>query len=344
MRDPELIQAIDKIFSFESNRDDITTGLNIKNTYCPKKIYKYRALSEFSVNNVLNNNIWFDNPLKMNDPYDCRFMWDNSADRNFISAEQYKSIYANAPNEFDQELFEYISNNNVSHNEFLKKIKIQGMPATPIVNILNDWHEDSISVFMEGYLKHIYFCSFSENFSSTLMWAHYSKNHYGFCIEYDSTNVQDPNPFIHQLYPILYTDKLFNLNDLFYDNTKRVKNKNFNNLYLNYPLIYKSHEWAYEREWRVIHARGICDKAQNFQTPPISSIFLGSNFFKPFNVEETNKDFEYYGERSLAIQLISHCMKNNIELKIMKHSPTTYSMTAIPISYKECFKLLSINI
>ena len=340
MRDPELIQAINKIFSLDSNLDDITLGLDIKNTFCPRKIYKFRTLSEYSVNNVINNDIWFNNPINMNDPYDCKFMWDNFADREFISAEQYQSMYANKPDEFDPELFEDISNNKVSYNDLLKRIKFQGLPATPMIEVLKDRHEKMISDFMNAYLKSIYFCSFSENFSSILMWAHYSNNHYGFCIEYDSTNVQGYNPYIHQLYPILYTDKLFNVSDLFYDNGDRVKSKNFNNLYLSYPLIYKSYEWDYEKEWRVIHLFGTYNKAQNLPTPPISSILLGSNFFKPFYVEEENRNFDYYANRSLAVQLISHCMKKRIELKIMKHSFSTYSMMAVPISYDECFKLL----
>lgn len=343
MRDPELIKAIDKIFSLDSNLDDITLGLDIKNTFCPRKIYKFRTLSEYSINNVINNDIWFNNPINMNDPYDCKFMWDNFADRNLITSKQYLLMYANAPEEFDPELFEYISNNKVSFNEYLQKIKIQGLPATPMIDVLRDLHEDLIGKLMNAYLKSIYFCSFSENFSSILMWAHYSNNHYGFCIEYDSTNVQGYNPYIHHLYPILYTDKLFNVSDLFYDKRDRVKSKNFNNLYLNYPLIYKSYEWDYEKEWRVIHAHGIYNKAQNFPTPPISSILLGSNFFKPFDVEEENKTFDYYANRSLAVQLISHCMKKNIELKIMKHSLSTYSMMAITIPYDKCFKLLCID-
>lgn len=341
MRDPELIEAIDKIFSLNSDLNDISLGLDIKNTFCPKKLYKFRSLSEYSLNNVMNNDIWFDNPINMNDPYDCRFMWDNFADRNFISAEEYKNLFTDEPEFFEPEVFEYISKNKVSHNDFLSMFKLKGVSFSLMKDVLKDRHEEMVSEFMNAYLKSIYFCSFSENFSSVLMWAHYSNNHYGFCIEYDSTHVQGYNPYIHNLYPILYTDKLFNVSDLFYDKRDIVKSKKFNNLYLNYPLIYKSHEWDYEKEWRVIHAHGIYNKAQNLPAPPITSILLGSNFFKPFDVEEKNRDFNYSANRSLAIQLISHCMKKHIELKIMKHSLSTYSMTAVPISYDECFKLLS---
>lgn len=342
MIDKTLIEAIDKIFSLNSNLEDIKTGLVIKNKYCPRKIYKYRALSDYSVQNVINGNIWFDNPINMNDPYDCKFMWDNFADKYFISAEQYQSIYSNEHDEFDQELFKYIYRNNVSYNDFLKRIKFQGLPATPIIDVLKDKHEQMISEFVSAYLKRVYFCSFSENFSSILMWAHYSSNHCGFCIEYDSTNLKTYNPYIHQLYPILYKDKLFNVSDLIYGNKDQLQSKDFNNLYLNYPLIYKSFEWDYEKEWRVIHPHGVYNQAQNLPTPPISSILLGSNFFKPFNVEDKSKNFEYYANpnRILAVQLVSHCATKNIKLKIMKHSLSTYSMMATPISYEECFRLL----
>lgn len=343
MRNPEIIKAIEQIFSLDSKLEDIESGLNIKNIYSPKKIYKFRALSENSINNVLNNNIWFDNPINMNDPYDCRFMWENSADREFISAEQYKHIYANAPEEFDSELFAYISENKVSFNEFLRKIKIQGQPGSLMIDVLNDRHEELISKFMTAYLQKIYFCSFTENFSSMLMWSHYSNNHSGFCIEYDSTKANGYNPYIHQLYPVLYTNKLFNVSELFYDKKDLVKSKKFNNLFLCYPLIYKSDEWDYEKEWRVIHPHGLIGQAKNLSTPPISTILLGSNFFKTLAMQHKKKFPEYKSNHDLALKLIDHCKCNGIKLKIMKHSISTYSMTDTPIDYDECYRLLSIG-
>lgn len=336
----ELLQAIHKIFSLDSKLEDIEAGLEIKNSFCPRKLYKYRCLSEYSVQNVINQNIWFDNPTQMNDPYDCRFMWDNFADRNFISAEEYQYLYANSPEEFDHELFEYISNNKVSHNKFLEMIKINNKSLTPLVEILNKLHEKMMSDFINAYMQKIYFCSFSENFSSILMWSHYSNNHTGFCIEYNSAEVTKPNPYIHQLYPIIYTDKLFNISNLFYENHNQIQNNKFNNLYLNYPLIFKSNEWEYEKEWRLIHANGFLDFAQNIPTPPISSILLGSSFFKQFDIPQDQKTAEYHRNLSLALELINHCRLNEIEMKIMQHSLTSYSIDAHPISYDECYKNL----
>ncbi len=336
MIDTNLKMAIHKIFAKESNSNDIKAGIDIKNRFCPKKFYKFRSISQNSIDNVLSNTIWFDNPLNMNDPYDCRFALDNFADQYHISPETYKSFYIDKPEEFDSELFDYIKENKVTYNEFMKKIKFNGLSLEPMITVFQDSHEEWLSKFIHSYLKKIYFCSFSQHFHSILMWTHYSQNHSGFCIEYDSSNINEYNPYINNLYPIIYTDKLFNISD--YYSQQNPKN---NILYFQYPIIYKSSEWAYENEWRVIHSHGSLSKACNLPTPPISSIILGSNFFTQFKVNDNYKDGEYHKKLRLALQLISHCKKKSINLKIMKHSKLTYSMVDIPISSDECLELLS---
>lgn len=336
MIDKTLIEAIDKIFSIESNLENIKVGLSTKNKYCPRKIYKYRALSDNSVQNVINENIWFDNPLNMNDPYDCRFTLENFTDRKFISPEEYSSYYINYPDELDQELLHSISNRNMTYREFLQQVKIQDKPLFKLNEALDQVHQENISNLNTHISKFIFFCSFSEKFNSTLMWSHYTENHKGFCIEYDSSNNELNNPYIDLLYPIFYKEQLFDLSDYFYNKDTQVTPNKLNNLYLNYPLIHKSSEWSYEKEWRVIYNHGTLNQAKNLPTPPITSILLGCNFFRQFE----HKSLNHNSRISLALRLVQNCELKKIEIKLMQQSSTCYSMDAQVISYNDCYKML----
>ena len=100
------------------------------------------------------------------------------------------------------------------------------------------------------------------------MWGHYAKNHTGFCIEYDIGSLKY-NSLQRQLYPIIYTDTLF-------DTTKYhdINIKKRNNLHLMLSALYKSVEWAYEKEWRLIIHGGI--NIENHIMPKAKAIYLGS--------------------------------------------------------------------
>ncbi len=44
-----------------------------------------------------------------------------------------------------------------------------------------------------------------------LMWSHYSEDHRGFCIEYDLEALNEQHPFRRSLFPIIYSQRLYDL-------------------------------------------------------------------------------------------------------------------------------------
>lgn len=80
----------------------------------------------------------------------------------------------------------------------------------------------------------------SEYADNMLMWSHYAKNHSGYCIEYDT---RKDDFFDMILLPVIYSKERYDATSCFI--TKST------NISIN-PILYKSDEWSYEREWRIV--------------------------------------------------------------------------------------------
>ncbi len=77
---------------------------------------------------------------------------------------------------------------------------------------------------------------------SNPMWGHYSSKHFGFCVEYDVDKMDLKNKI---LAPVLYSDTPF-------DASKLVDKVGIDDDFSNVcPLVVKSKDWIYEKEWRV---------------------------------------------------------------------------------------------
>jgi hypothetical protein len=129
---------------------------------------------------------------------------------------------------------------------------------------------DAIVFVREG----IKVCSFSERQDSIIMWSHYADEHRGFCIEYDMQTIALDDLRRRMLFPMIYTDKLFDATKYF--EAAMTDAGKFNNIFPILSAIYKSSEWAYEKEWRLVFPFGIIPADSEFGMPTASRVFLGS--------------------------------------------------------------------
>lgn len=93
------------------------------------------------------------------------------------------------------------------------------------------------------YLKYMFYIScFSETPHSNLMWGHYADKHSGFCIEYDVASLPKN---IQVLFPVVYDENTF-------DASKIIDMDGITDKYaMLCPYLFKSKDWAYEKEWRT---------------------------------------------------------------------------------------------
>ncbi len=128
----------------------------------------------------------------------------------------------------------------------------------------------------------------SERMDSPLMWSHYANKHYGFCLEYDFTysyikNYPDLQMAQIMLLPVIYSDKRPLLSKILtnpkvlleYNKTKKVPVEFLKSIV--YGLLFKSTDWSYEKEWRII---GINMARPFMKLPPARKLFLGANIEK----------------------------------------------------------------
>lgn len=131
----------------------------------------------------------------------------------------------------------------------------------------------------------------SERMDSPLMWSHYANKHFGFCLEYDFTHTMvkrypDLNMAKIMLLPVIYSEKRPLLSRVLTNNKIMLPYYKTGKLPMElvesivYGLLFKSLDWSYEREWRII---GIDMAKPTMKLPCARKVFLGAN------MEETAK-------------------------------------------------------
>lgn len=141
-----------------------------------KNIYKYFPVNEFLLRTLINYELYFNEPSKFNDPFDCNFnikLIENSEIEKKLFEETFSEVdFKNYSLKELRQLFsEAFIRNNSFFNEINKKIGIT---------------------------------CFSEESDNFLMWSHYTNKHSGVCLIFDWMN--DINFFMG--YKINYSDDL----------------------------------------------------------------------------------------------------------------------------------------
>jgi hypothetical protein len=148
-------------------------------------------------------------------------------------AENYESLPAEAKaaisfEEFQTPLMEMFE---ARKHEFFRRVQ----SLTPLVK----------SMLIRTFDEHIGACCFSEVPDSLLMWAHYTKGHEGFVLEFDAHH-----PYFHeQRSP---SDEFQHIRRVIYREQR--PSSALTNMDAVDMFLVKSGHWSYEREWRIFRA------------------------------------------------------------------------------------------
>ena len=105
------------------------------------------------------------------------------------------------------------------------------------------------------------------------MWSHYADHHRGFCIEYDFSSLDFHNFRTCLLYPVIYTDDIFDATE--YLQVALEERDTYNSFMVTYAAITKSTEWNYEKEWRYVLPLGPLNDP-HLSLPKPKAIYLGA--------------------------------------------------------------------
>jgi len=276
--------------------EDYKKAISIKRPYTPPKLYKYFSCPETSLKVIESELLLLKSPNTYNDPFECyEYIDDETVIKEAIRLEM---------NEFINQLIED-KIFTAKQGEFLLKSQdplgfiISSIKSKiPIATIekkfteLNESVKKSFEHKIDTFQSMTKMSCFSEKNDNLLMWGHYSKNHEGVCIEFDTADWKENRIIEQLLFPVLYTETLFNATQHIINS---YRGEFANNRYNRISWISKSIDWQYEKEWRIIMVNDVYQNGYMLPVKNISAVYLGAKIAE-----------------SLKYKLIQGCSKKKI--------------------------------
>lgn len=229
-----------------------------ENVNRPKYLFKYYRNNNFALEGLQNNSIYFAPIRSFNDPFENTFRIDSS----FSSVGHYKLMDG-------------------------RKIKNEKQHKKLMNEILTTYKTQSLSKFG--------IACFSILPTNYLMWSHYSENHKGFCLGFDTT--QDMS-FFKEAEKVSYCEMLPNV-----DFNKDELSSQF------VEIIYsKSLEWNYEQEYRIVSGNF---GSRKFNEDSLCYVIFGCKMLK----KDKEKLAKYVQSKYKKVEIIDSFLHPN-EYKI----------------------------
>jgi hypothetical protein len=260
---------------------EIEKAYDLKYEFLPKSIFKYRSINTQTIENLKSEEIWMSEASDFNDPYDTGL----TADFERITLENFKSnfdrFYGNATEDhkIPKEVVDAARASTDPRVVFLHyaiskgDIKPENVSRfqTALAGATDAQYKDLKEAYNQISRSHKVIHSFSERNDSILMWSHYADSHRGFLIEYDLSIVPKTDFKSRFMFPVIYSENLLDVSE--YIIAMRGLGKN--PLYITKAALYKSIDWAYEKEWRWVITGGVIQKGLQKFLPP-KALYLGA--------------------------------------------------------------------
>ncbi len=264
--------------------------LEFMNTFFPQTLYRYRSCEERQFEAFYKNQIWASNAECMNDGFDSRMFFDQSAVESEVESELSDEALSRLLNSFKETpplLFRGILNCD---------IEILTNQLKQYRNFIKSNIPYKMAEIVSSLQRTSKFACFSEDICSPAMWGLYSVNESGFALAYDFSNwvwtKTAPWQETFNLFPVLYNDERFKVSNEYIQFL--LKRGFFTNVIpqdilqqivpcpdksmITKIALQKSSEWSYEKEWRIIYTRNDIqfqnNKSVSFEAIPIA-VYLG---------------------------------------------------------------------
>ncbi len=226
---------------------DIPKLINEKYLRTPNQLFKIRACSDLALENLAKKTVWLSLASEFNDPYDTAFWidykklaaWEKLVELGFSDDQIVTALACENP------ISAAVALASAQEPCFLEVEQWRHE-----VEVLTSNHQaGQLSTLIDQIKSSYKICSLSERVDSVLMWSHYGHNHTGFAMEYDFTGLHRNHLSTLSLWPVAYTNKLFDATHI--QRAQRL-GKDYNALFGIAASLCKAVDWRYEREWRWV--------------------------------------------------------------------------------------------
>jgi len=201
-------------------------------TLPPPRLYKYQPFTPQTLANLKSAQIWFNAPLRFNDPFDCALpIYDPShlTDADFLRAYTHEKTRRSMTPELEAELGP------------------NGVPSQVFRDMILNAVHDTFTKMRKTLLEERGFSCFSAKPLDIMMWSHYADGHRGFCLEFDTSY----DPWISKTFHVRYADTFSYINPV--DIIVEPAGADPENPLLVASVLTKARCWEYEHEWRTMH-------------------------------------------------------------------------------------------
>lgn len=210
----------------------------------PAHLFKYYAVSDYSVSGLRGREVFYSAPSKFNDPFDCRLQF---ADERILVADLRRLIHSEVS----------IKQGTQKANEVAMNLnpQLQKLPQAEI--------RSSLQAALRHQFENRGVCCFSEVCDNLLMWGHYANGHRGFCLEFDTSY-----PLFYRVHPVTYSANLplVSVRESIYDDGLEPM--------FRAAVLTKSVDWSYEKEWRVLHEAA--DTVFHYGVGAFKAVYFGA--------------------------------------------------------------------
>lgn len=224
------------------------------------KFYKYRNISEYSLNNIREKSIWLSVASDFNDICDSAVIFAKEKDWESLRESMEAVLRGSGNSKWAILLAECI----VKLTDICLDQKGK--------NIVCDVHDIFQKYLIEEVQRKTLVSCFCETYKSTYMWGIYGDNGKGICLEYDYNDIKDLIVNNNMAFvPVVYQEDFPNARKLFFEYIRTKET-----FETNYLAAIKSSEWKQEREWRII-GRSEEKIGKNIQEISPTQIYFGPN-------------------------------------------------------------------
>ena len=278
----------------------------------PERLYKYRVVSKYNIDSLINSYIFLSPADKMDDQFECSAnidldtIYDSDKDKLISTfVDELVDMISDYPSTMSKEetrkLAHSFANTNQSVSEGdIRKIIVNNQEFKNISDDKNAidawvklmttvWKSDSVQQSLRNLFvgameaKHEEgIGALAESNTSQVMWEMYANHYRGYCVEYDFRSSPD---CLINTFPVIYGDKrktelvrilvALTIEAIVYQISKQ-KIDSFDRA-LDYIRLFvtKYEEWSFQNEWRILGTKNF-----KFKVPKPKAIYIGKKCSK----------------------------------------------------------------